>query len=641
MRRHPFTGDEFGMPRSPRELRVRGLLTAVLVLLWFSPLTLVTWIAAQWGIARQLRWQWQRFALVAAAALVTVVAVLGPAEAARLHFHVPAHFWEYAALYLGFGPDPTPSPFLLFGDLLATQAWLGIPLGVLAGAITIGVQERAAGGAEWHPLVQRRKLVDQRATERRVTRLLAHPDEDRPGGPPLGVAIEGDLAAWRDGNYAILPPGLRGKGMAVIGAPGSGKTVTLLRLAYIAGVMGRKVAFADCKGTDPNLVPQLIAAYLLGRPDARIGLWPAAPMDMWRGTPPQIVSRLLAVETFTEPWYQRVASATLRLALTAPDLPPVRSSEELLARLDADELRQLWHGRPIQERDVKAVAEGVGGVRLRYADFFGALAGAFDRGQWSFEDVDLAVLTVPTLLSKAEADAAMRVVLEDYGHYATGRKPREGEDALLIVDEFSALQGGVDAAINLAERVRDVGVQVVVAAQSVQGLGSERQAARLLAACSGGVIVHQTADPEPLLNLAGNVREVEHQWSLDEHGASGTSKARMRERPRVDPEQVRAAVPGEAWAIQAGRSLHLRVLRPPTPAAPAQRHADEIDDRPPVTVVESPSMEAPTDPLPNVRPDRSPVPFVRENRQARRRARWLAFRRWLRSVITRSAGRWE
>ena len=52
-----------------------------------------------------------------------------------------------------------------------------------------------------------------------------------------------------------------------------------------------------------------------------------------------------------------------------------------------------------------------------------ALAGAFDRGAWSYEDVDLAVLTVPTLLSKAEADAAMRVVLEDYGHYATGRKP--------------------------------------------------------------------------------------------------------------------------------------------------------------------------------------------------------------------------
>ena len=117
-----------------------------------------------------------------------------------------------------------------------------------------------------------------------------------------------------------------------------------------------------------------------------------------------------------------------------------------------------------------------------------------------------AVLTVPTLLSKAEADAAMRVVLEDYGHYATGRKPRLGEDALLALDGFSALASGVDSAINLAERVRDVGVQVVVAAQSVEGLGDHRQALGLLAACAGGIVVHQCPDPERLLALAGQER---------------------------------------------------------------------------------------------------------------------------------------
>ena len=100
----------------------------------------------------------------------------------------------------------------------------------------------------------------------------------------------------------------------------------------------------------------------------------------------------------------------------------------------------------------------------------------------------------------------MRVVLEDYGHYATGRKPRLGEDALLAPDEFSALASGVDSASNLAERVRDVGVQVVVAAQSVEGLGDHRQAPRLLAACAGGIVVHQCPDPERLLALAGQER---------------------------------------------------------------------------------------------------------------------------------------
>jgi hypothetical protein len=155
---------------------------------------------------------------------------------------------------------------------------------------------------------------------------------------------------------------------------------------------------------------------------------------------------------------------------------------------------------------------------------------------------------VPTLLSKAEADAAMRVVLEDYGHYATGRKPRQGEDAVLILDEFSALASGVDSAINLAERVRDVGVQVVVAARSVEGLGNQHQAPRLLASCAGGVVVHQCPDPERLLALAGTVRDVEHNWEVDRRGPRGIAKARMRDRSRVDPELVRAAQPGRAPA---------------------------------------------------------------------------------------------
>ena len=139
----------------------------------------------------------------------------------------------------------------------------------------------------------------------------------------------------------------------------------------------------DCKGTDPTLVPALIAAYRLGNPTARIGCWPQTAMDMWRGNPVQVASRLLAVEQFTEPFYQRVASAGLRLALTAPDMPAVEGSDELLRRLDVDELAALWEGRPLQLKDIEAIGDHLPGARLRYADFFAALAGAFDRGPGS------------------------------------------------------------------------------------------------------------------------------------------------------------------------------------------------------------------------------------------------------------------
>jgi hypothetical protein len=565
----------------------------VVLLFWFSPLSLGVWLVGQLLILAQKRWHWHRFALGTIAYLAYVLLVMGPQAALRRHFYVHQHFWQYVALVLGFGPPGTKlSIWQVARDALLTQLWLGVPVGILAAALAVYAAEHAAGGAEWSPLVRRRRLVDQRAADRKVNRLLAKPKDHKLDVPALGIALDGDLPSWVRGRYVVPPAHLRGKAMAVVGAPGAGKTVTLTRLAYVAGRMGRKVCFADCKGTDPTLVPALIAAYRLGNPTAKVGRWPATPMDMWRGTPSQVQSRLLSVEVFSEPFYQRVASAGLRLALTAPGMPPVDGTDELLRRLDADELTALWEGHLLELKDVEVISDHLPGARLRYADFFAALAGAFDRGTWSYEDVDLAVLTVPTLLSKAEADAAMRVVLEDYGHYATGRKPRQTEDAVLILDEFSALASGVDSAINLAERVRDVGVQVVVAAQSVEGLGNQHQAPRLLASCAGGVVVHQCPDPERLLALAGTVRDVEHNWEVDRYGPRGVAKARMRDRSRIDPELVRAAQPGEAWVIQAGHTVHLRVLPPPAVAPEVVEPAATLPlgehDTQPLTVVPAP-----------------------------------------------------
>jgi hypothetical protein len=581
------------IPRAARQPAANGLLLVILLLVWFSPLSIVAWLVGQAVILLQRRWHWWRFTLASLAAIAAVLLVVGPEEALRRHIFVPQHFWQYVALHLGFGPPGTRITISQFlWDLVATQVWLAVPVGLLAASLSVWNAERAAGGAEWSPFVRRRQRIDQRTRDRKTAHLLAHPRDHKLTAPALGLALDGDLRSWRQGRYVVPPAQLRGKAMAVVGAPGAGKTITLLRLAYLAGLLGRKVCFADCKGTDPTLVPALIAAYRLGNPQARIGCWPESAMDMWRGTPAQVQSRLLAVEQFTEPFYQRVASAGLRLALTAPDMPAVEGSDELLRRLDVDELGALWEGRPLQLKDIEAIADHLPGARLRYADFFAALGGAFDRGHWSYEDVDLAVLTVPTLLSKSEADAAMRVVLEDYGHYASGRKPREGEDALLVLDEFSALASGVDSAINLAERVRDVGVQVVVAAQSVEGLGDHRQAPRLLASCAGGIVVHQCPDPERLLALAGQERVLEHNWELDFYGPRGFAKARMGERPRIDPEAVRQAQPGEAWVIQAGQSIHLRVLPPPAvPPEPIEPTAalSLADDTVPLPTVEEPA----------------------------------------------------
>jgi hypothetical protein len=208
-------------------------------------------------------------------------------------------------------------------------------------------------------------------------------------------------------------------------------------------------------------------------------------------------------------------------------------------------------------------ARAVKGAIGRFANFFAATAGGFDAGPagWSFEDVDFAYLRAPYLAGREDADACMRSLLEDFAHYATLRKPRRGEDATLVFDEFSAIAGGRDAAIQLVERVRDAGCALYLSAQSADGLGDEAQQRPLVGACSGGLLIHAMPDPETLLRAAGVVKVVEQTWRLDQAGPTGNSSARIGERPRIEVTAVQQAREGEAWYIARGRYEHLMVAR--------------------------------------------------------------------------------
>jgi hypothetical protein len=292
-------------------------------------------------------------------------------------------------------------------------------------------------------------------------------------------------------------------------------------------------------------------------------------MDGWRGSPAALHNRLMAMLGWTEPYYQDVASLLLRLALNAPgEDGPVRSSGQLMARMDPELLVRLYEHDPDRRREAESLvgrdqARAVKGAIGRFTNFFAATAGGFDAGEcgWSFEDVDFAYLRAPYLAGREDPDACMRLLLEDFAHYATLRKPRKGEDATLVFDEFSAIAGGREAAIQLVERVRDAGCALYLSAQSADGLGDEAQQRRLVGACSGGLLIHAMPDPETLLRAAGVVKVVEQTWRLDSQGPTGNSSARIGERPRIEPGAVQQAREGEAWYIARGRFEHLMVAR--------------------------------------------------------------------------------
>jgi hypothetical protein len=505
--------------------------------------------------------RWWKLALAALGTLVLVVAVQGgPGPALAHHFTGLlwfAHQFGRPVIHL-----PTPGAFLW------PQLPLSIPVGLLAAALNLAGRRQAIDPAEVRK--------DQREAQRRMASAVkraATLRDDRHKPVALGVRIDGDLG-WADKHgLVIVPRPMQGRSRLIAGASGSGKTTDIEREALIAANSGRKFFLIDGKGTDPGLVERALAGYLAANPFAKVALWPELPMDGWRGTPAALHNRLLAMLGWSEPYYKDVASLILRLALNAPDDDgPVRSSAQLMGRMDPEWLVRAYEHDPDRRREAESLvgrdqARAVKGAITRFGNFFAAVAGGFDaaEGGWSFEDVDFAYFRAPYLAGREDADSCLRWLLEDFAHYATLRKPRHGEDAVLVFDEFSAIAGGREAAIQLTERVRDAGCALYLSAQSADGLGDEAQQRRLVGACSGGLLLHAMPDPHSLLTAAGVVKVVEQTWRLDSAGPTGNSSARIGERPRMEAASVQQAREGEAWYVARGRYEHLMVARTQVP----------------------------------------------------------------------------
>jgi hypothetical protein len=527
-----------------------------IVLFLFSPVILFAWAAGQL-LLRATGIRWWKLALASAAAIAAVIAYHGGPSAALAH-----HFSGYLGWFRQYGAPqvdfPTPGAFLV------PQLPLAIPTGLLVAALNLAGRRQAIDPAE----VRRTQREAQRRMDTAVRRAAAVRD-DHFGPVALGVQVDGDLG-WTDKRgLVVVPRVMQGRSRLIVGTSGMGKTVDAEREAFIAARAGRKFFLVDGKGTDPGFVERALAGYLWGHPHARVALWPELPMDGWRGSPAAIHNRLMAMLGWSEPYYKDVASLLLRLALHAPgEDGTVRSSQQLMARMDPELLVRLYEHDPDRRREAASLvgrdqARAVKGAIGRFANFFAAVAGGFDAGPagWSFEQVDFAYFRAPYLAGREDADACMRLLLEDFAHYGTLRKPRRGEDAVLVFDEFSAIAGGREAAIQLTERVRDAGCAVYLSAQSADGLGDEAQQRRLVGACSGGLLLHAMPNPEGLLAAAGVVKVIEQTWRLDTAGPTGNSSARIGERPRIEPGAVQQAREGEAWLIARGRYEHLMVAR--------------------------------------------------------------------------------
>ena len=368
--------------------------------------------------------------------------------------------------------------------------------------------------------------------------------------------------------------------------------------AYLAARERRHEVVIDAKGGHDGLAQGVVAAYLAAWPDARVRLFPQEPLDIWRGTPQQVVNRLINVWDWSPEsgYYREIATVALRRALGQPG-PPCTSTDELVARLDYGALLRVWKGRRAEASLVEGLKDKLADVQLRVANLVAALGPSFD-GDWSWEDCDLAVVTVPSMVATLDADACLRVLLSDVGHFTMSPdRKRPGAPSLVVVDEFSAIQGGRRAAIDLLERGRGAGTGVVLAGQSAVSLGDEDERARLLAAASAQ-IVFRTPMPAELAALAGSERVAEAAWQAADGDLTGRQTITMRARGRIDQDQVRGARTGEAHIISAGRVARTRIIRTAVPEDATSRAVELVAGERPALEA-PPPRELPPDPAPS------------------------------------------
>ncbi len=387
------------------------------------------------------------------------------------------------------------------------------------------------------------------------------------------------LGITRRGGVCRVPIG-EGHGVhgLVLGATGSGKTVTQTAIAQAYIRAGKAAIVVDSKGDRDLLYTLLRTAQQTG---AKFRVWtPTGPNTynpLARGGPTEIADKALSAHEWSEPHYELATQRLLGHALTtmrAAELwPPTLSG--LVRLMDPERLHALASevGGETAERVCPYVnglsprgAADLGGGRDRLAVLTESELGPWlDPEQGGGELIDLAAA-----LQRSE----VLYFFLDADRYPSAAKllgaallidlvglsaEQHSRGALLAIDEFAAL--GAPQVSRLFARARSAGLSLLLGTQSLADLravrigdGTDVLTEQVFSNVQF-TIAHRVADPdsaERLAQLAGTVPA----WTVTQRVSGNATMlaqgegTRTREREFViGPDQFKRLHTGEAIVI--------------------------------------------------------------------------------------------
>ncbi len=375
-----------------------------------------------------------------------------------------------------------------------------------------------------------------------------------------------------------------GRHTLVVGATGSGKTVTQTGIAVSAIEHGMGAIVVDPKGDDGMREEVRRAALGIGRsfvewtPEGDCVYNPYA-----RGGASEIADKALAGERFTEPHYLRQAQRYLGHVVRALREARIEVSlRAIVDHLDPGRLEVL--ARELPEAEARATFAYLDSLSSRQQS---ELAGVRDRlailaesdvGPWldpqtvgaDCFDLLTAVSERAVVYFSLESDSRPLLtqmlgaaIVQDLQTAVAALQGRP-LPTLVVIDEFSAV--AAEQVVRLFGRARSAGFSLLLGTQELSDLrppGRERLLEQVLGNLSV-LIAHRQVVPasaELIASMAGT----KGAWRVSHHSDGRSTRTRTRE-PVLDPDQVMSLGRGCAAVLVLGDGGSVRIARMFSPA---------------------------------------------------------------------------